>query len=174
MDIAQRVKVNLEARGYAVVQTRLDEGYIAQRTRLDIAIAKGAAIFVSIHLNSNINPKVVRLTRENPTPIMGGGRKVFFFMRGPMARLTEAGVNQQPARVAPRPAVPGAKGPSIWDRLVRYAREVWAELKRVDWPSRPELVASTIVVVAVLAVLSAYLGAWDALFTWLFTQVLGH
>src|SRR5438034_8267001 len=103
---------------------------------------------------------------------MGGGRKVFFFMRGPMARSTEAGVNQQPARVAPRPAVPGAKGPSIWDRLVRYAREVWAELKRVDWPSRTELVASTIVVVAVLAVLSAYLGAWDALFTWLFTQVL--
>ena len=41
MDIAQRVKVNLEARGYAVVQTRLDDGYIAQRTRLDIAIAKG-------------------------------------------------------------------------------------------------------------------------------------
>ena len=105
---------------------------------------------------------------------MGGGRKVFFFMRGPMARSTQPDVNQHPARVAPRPTVPGAKGPSIWDRLVRYAREVWAELKRVDWPSRPELVASTIVVVAVLAVLSAYLGAWDALFTWLFTQVLGH
>src|SRR2546430_14168904 len=86
---------------------------------------------------------------------MGGGRKVFFFMRGPMARSTQPDVNQHPPRVAPRPAVPGAKGPSIWDRLVRYAREVWAELKRGDWPSRPELVASTIVVVAVLAVLSA-------------------
>ena len=41
LDIAQRVKVNLEARGYAVVQTRLDDGYIARRMRLDIAIAKG-------------------------------------------------------------------------------------------------------------------------------------
>lgn len=91
-----------------------------------------------------------------------------------MARLTQADVNQQPARVVPRPAVPGPKGPSIRDRLVRYVREVWAELKRVDWPTRAELVASTIVVVAVLAVLSAYLGAWDALFTWLFTQVLGR
>ena len=88
-----------------------------------------------------------------------------------MARLTEANVNQQPARVVPRPAI-GPRGPSIRDRLVRYVREVWAELKRVDWPSRPELVASTIVVVAVLAVLSAYLGAWDALFTRLFTHVL--
>lgn len=90
-----------------------------------------------------------------------------------MARLTEADVNQQPARAVPRPAT-AQRGPSIWDRLVRYVREVWAEMKRVDWPSRPELVASTIVVVAVLGVLSAYLGAWDALFTWLFTQVLGR
>ena len=89
-----------------------------------------------------------------------------------MARLPEANVNQQPARVVPRPAVPGPRGPAIWERLARYAREVWAELKRVDWPSRPELVASTIVVVAVLGVLSAYLGAWDAFFTWLFTHVL--
>ena len=88
-----------------------------------------------------------------------------------MARLTEENVNQQPTRVAPRPVV-GQRGPAIWDRLVRYTREVWAEMKRVDWPSRPELVASTIVVVAVLAVLSAYLGAWDAFFTWLFTHVL--
>src|SRR3989475_12457434 len=88
-----------------------------------------------------------------------------------MARLPEADVNQQPARAAPRPAI-GPRGPVIWDRLVRYTREVWAEMKRVDWPSRPELVASTIVVVAVLGVLSAYLGAWDAFFTWLFTHVL--
>src|SRR5436309_13468068 len=94
--------------------------------------------FVSIHLNSNINLKVVRLTRENPTPIMGGGRKVFFFMRGTMARLTEAGVNQQPARVAPRPAVPGAKGPPIWDRLGRHARRVWAERERGEWADRTE------------------------------------
>ena len=91
-----------------------------------------------------------------------------------MARLSEAEPNQQPARAVPRPAVAGPKGPSILERAVRYVREVWAELKRVDWPTRPELVASTIVVVAVLAILSAYLGAWDALFTWLFTQVLGR
>jgi len=49
---------------------------------------------------------------------------------------------------------------------------VWAELKRVDWPSRPELIASTIVVVAVLLAMALYLGAWDALFTWVFSRVL--
>ncbi len=96
-----------------------------------------------------------------------------------MARTTEANVNQQPTRVAPRPAFgqrspAGQRGPAIWDRLGRYVREVWAELKRVDWPSRSELVASTIVVVAILALLAAYLGAWDAVFTWFFTRVLAR
>src|SRR5206468_10729633 len=108
-----------------------------------------------------------------PRPYNGRGRKVFFFMRGPMARLTEAGVNQQPTRVAPRPAVPGAKGPSIWDRLVRYAREVWAELKRGGWPGRPEVVASSIVVVAGLWVVWAEWGGWAGVVAWVFTRVVG-
>jgi preprotein translocase subunit SecE len=73
-------------------------------------------------------------------------------------------------RPAARPVV--TRGPSILERFVRYLREVWAELKRVDWPSRPALIASTIVVVAVLVLLSLYLGAWDFLFGWLFQQVL--
>ncbi len=88
-----------------------------------------------------------------------------------MARLTEANVNQQPARMAPRPAAE-RRGPALWERVVRYLREVLAEMRRVDWPSRPELVASTIVVVAVLLLMSGYLGAWDGLFTWVFTRVL--
>jgi preprotein translocase subunit SecE len=88
-----------------------------------------------------------------------------------VARLTEANVNQQPARAIPR-AIREPKGPGVRERVVRYLREVWAELKRVDWPSRPELIASTIVVVAVLLAMALYLGAWDALFTWVFSRVL--
>lgn len=88
-----------------------------------------------------------------------------------MARLPEANVNQQPTRPALRP-VREPRGPGIRERVVRYAQEVYAELKRVDWPSRPELIASTIVVVVVLLAMALYLGAWDALFTWVFTRVL--
>jgi len=88
-----------------------------------------------------------------------------------VARITDANVNQQPVRVAPRPAVE-RRGPALWERVIRYLREVLAELRRVDWPSRPELVASTLVVVAVLLLMAGYLGAWDALFTWIFTRVL--
>ncbi len=88
-----------------------------------------------------------------------------------MARLTEANVNQQPARIPARPAA-ARRIPEVWDRFVHYIREVIAELKRVDWPSRTEAVASTIVVVAVLLLMAGYLGLWDYLFSLVFTRVL--
>jgi preprotein translocase subunit SecE len=63
-------------------------------------------------------------------------------------------------------------GPSLIERVTRYLREVRAELTRVEWPSRTELIAMTIVVIVVLLAMALYLGAWDALFTWLFQKVL--
>jgi preprotein translocase SecE subunit len=42
----------------------------------------------------------------------------------------------------------------------------------VEWPSRAELIAMTVVVIVVLLAMSLYLGAWDAMFTWLFQKVL--
>lgn len=63
-------------------------------------------------------------------------------------------------------------GPAVIDRVSRYFREVRAELTRVEWPSRTELIAMTIVVIVVLLAMALYLGAWDALFTWLFQKVL--
>lgn len=87
-----------------------------------------------------------------------------------MARLTDIIKDRQIARPAAKP-VP-VRGPSIIERIRRYIREVRTELTRVEWPSRAELVAMTIVVVVVLLVMSLYLGAWDLLFSWLFQQVL--
>ena len=88
-----------------------------------------------------------------------------------MARLTDLiKMDRQPARPAARSAA--ARGPSIIERIRRYFREIRTELGRVEWPSRAELVAMTIVVVVVLLVLSLYLGAWDLLFSWVFQRVL--
>lgn len=80
-----------------------------------------------------------------------------------MARTTDA----KPGRFLQRAARPLAprQGPALVQRIVRYLREVRIELARVDWPSRKELVGSTLVVVVVLVALSLYLGAWDYLFT---------
>ncbi len=88
-----------------------------------------------------------------------------------MARSTDVKMDRQLARPVAKPVFV-RKGPALWERLVRYLREVRAELARVDWPTRPQLVASTVVVVLVLVAVAIYLGAWDALFTWLFQKVV--
>ena len=46
-------------------------------------------------------------------------------------------------------------------RTQQFFREVAAEFRRVNWPSRAEVVRSTVVVLAVVVVLALYLGAVD-------------
>lgn len=86
-----------------------------------------------------------------------------------MARLTDVKADRPVAR-----SIPARQGPSLIERVTRYFREVLVELRKVDWPSRQELTAMTIVVVVVLALMSIYLGLWDLVFGWLFQQVLGR
>ena len=91
-----------------------------------------------------------------------------------MARTTEV----KPApRPAPRPAgqkpqPPRRQWPAPIERVIGYLREVWVELNRVDWPTRRELVSSTIVVVIVLLAMSIYLGFFDYLYTVLVKRFL--
>jgi len=80
-----------------------------------------------------------------------------------MARVSETKAGRLPQRVARQ--APARRAPAIVERVVRYLREVWVELRRVDWPSRKELTGSTLVVLVVLLALALYLGAWDYLFT---------
>jgi preprotein translocase subunit SecE len=46
-------------------------------------------------------------------------------------------------------------------RLREFFKEVAAEFRRVNWPSRQEVASSTVVVLAAVFVLSMYLGAVD-------------
>ena len=46
-------------------------------------------------------------------------------------------------------------------RVQQFFREVAAEFRRVNWPSRAEVVRSTAVVLAVVVILAFYLGAVD-------------
>lgn len=86
-----------------------------------------------------------------------------------MARLTDVKADRPVAR-----SIPARQGPSLIERVTRYFREVLVELRKVDWPSRQEITAMTIVVIVVLMAMSIYLGLWDLLFGWLFQQVLGR
>ena len=86
-----------------------------------------------------------------------------------MARLTDVKADRPVAR-----SIPARQGPSLVERVTRYFREVLVELRKVDWPSRQELTAMTIVVIVVLMAMAIYLGLWDLLFGWLFQQVLAR
>jgi preprotein translocase subunit SecE len=54
------------------------------------------------------------------------------------------------------------------NRLVRYLRETYYELKRVSWPSRSEAVNLTVIVVAVTSFMAIILGLMDWVFSWAF------
>jgi preprotein translocase SecE subunit len=47
------------------------------------------------------------------------------------------------------------------ERLWQFCREVWAEFQRVNWPSRAEVLTSTVVVLVVVFALALYLSAVD-------------
>lgn len=48
----------------------------------------------------------------------------------------------------------------------------WAELKKVQWPDRDTLVQATAVTIIFVTVAAAYLGALDAVFSFLIKQIL--
>ena len=55
----------------------------------------------------------------------------------------------------------------------RMVGEVVSELRRVTWPTREETLRLTIMVIAVSAVIGAFLGAVDLVFARLFELILG-
>lgn len=62
-------------------------------------------------------------------------------------------------------------GQNLFARLGRYFREVRSELRKVVWPSRQELITYTIVVLVVVAVVSAFLGIVDIAVSELLTLI---
>jgi preprotein translocase subunit SecE len=56
--------------------------------------------------------------------------------------------------------------------VIGFLLSCWAELKKVQWPDRETLVQATAVTIIFVAVAAAYLGALDALFSWLVKQII--
>ncbi len=50
-------------------------------------------------------------------------------------------------------------------RVSRYLREVRAELRKVNWPNRKELVTYTVVVVVSVLAIAAFIGLIDLFFS---------
>ena len=60
-----------------------------------------------------------------------------------------------------------------WARLSLFMREVVAELRKVIWPTRKELLTYTWVVIVFVAVFTAMVALFDFVFTRLVLQLFG-
>jgi len=50
---------------------------------------------------------------------------------------------------------------NFFEEIKRYLREVWSELKKVSWPQRKEIIASTVVVILCTFIIAFFLGIVD-------------
>ena len=68
---------------------------------------------------------------------------------------------------APQPAGGGrgARRPGLFDRIAVYNRQVVAELRKVIWPTRNELVTYTIVSIVFVTAMVALVSLYDFVFT---------
>jgi preprotein translocase subunit SecE len=49
----------------------------------------------------------------------------------------------------------------LFEKVKKYLREVWSELKKVSWPQKKEIVASTVVVILCTFIIAFFLGIVD-------------
>ena len=49
----------------------------------------------------------------------------------------------------------------MFEKLKRFLREVRAEMEKVTWPGRQEVQAATLVIIALVLILAAFIGGVD-------------
>jgi preprotein translocase subunit SecE len=83
----------------------------------------------------------------------------------PPAQLAGAGASNSQAQVRPSmepaSAQTGRREPR---RRGRFVRESWAELQKVEWPSRSQVVQGTIVVIIACVIVGTFLYTCDQVF----------
>ena len=62
--------------------------------------------------------------------------------------------------------------PNVFQRLTKYFRDVRSEVKRVVWPTRAEVANSSLVVIVMLLMMTAFVTVVDFLSSELFLNVL--
>ena len=64
----------------------------------------------------------------------------------------------------------GRRGPT-WSGIIEYLRGVREELRKATWPTRAELIRLTQIVLAVIAIVAVYVGALDAVLSWITRRI---
>ena len=61
-----------------------------------------------------------------------------------------------------------------WLSTREFWRDTTSEMKKVTWPTRPEVVGTTVVVIVATVVFAVYLWGADQLFFFLTTKIFGY
>ena len=61
----------------------------------------------------------------------------------------------------------------MMERVTQYVREVRSEFDKITWPSRMETIGFTILVIAMIIVLTIVIFAYDAIFSRVIDAILG-
>jgi preprotein translocase subunit SecE len=62
---------------------------------------------------------------------------------------------------------------SFRERVERYGKDTTAELRKMTWPTRDEIVASTVVVIIVSLIFSAFIGVIDRILVAVVKAIFG-
>jgi len=81
------------------------------------------------------------------------------------------GKGKEPAR-APARKEPGKPKPQFFKDSVKFLQSAWAELKKVHWPSRTELIVYTSVVIGSVIVVAILIWIVDSILSQLLTYIL--
>ncbi|KKU82008.1 MAG: Preprotein translocase, SecE subunit [Parcubacteria group bacterium GW2011_GWA1_47_8] len=57
-------------------------------------------------------------------------------------------------------------------QFIDYIRDTKGELKHISWPTRPQVVGFTVLVIVLSVATSLYLGAFDTLFTFIVKKLV--
>lgn len=58
------------------------------------------------------------------------------------------------------------------EKITRFVKGAMAELKKVHWPTRPELVTYTIVVLVAVVIVAALLWVFDSIFSFMLSKLI--
>ncbi len=79
----------------------------------------------------------------------------------PITKKKAYTVSRRPTAVVKSKTEGGGKVQNWWGLSMQFLREVKVELKKVAWPSRKQTMGSTVVVLVLVFIISAFLGVVD-------------
>ncbi|HVP07017.1 MAG TPA: preprotein translocase subunit SecE [Candidatus Acidoferrum sp.] len=59
------------------------------------------------------------------------------------------------------------------DKVKQYLKETLGELKKMTWPTKDEMVGSTVIVIVVSLIVALFIGAVDRILTFLVRTIFG-